>query len=249
MAHIKCDFRSEILDMGTSMTVILPENKKGRSTKVVYLLHGLGDNSTGWTRYTSVERYAREYGIALVIPEVGRSFYCDMKYGLNYFSFIHKELPSICHNMFGFSRERERNYIMGLSMGGYGALKSLLTSPSTFAGCALFSSLIDIKGRIKEKKDEEEREFKAIFGPSLVLSNRSDLLLKTKRTSINKLPPIYMACGKDDDFIEQNRNFAASIKNRGANVVFEEWSGEHNWKFWDEAVKRAFDYFFRKEEP
>lgn len=248
MAHIKCDFRSEILDMGTSMTVVLPENKKGRNTKLVYLLHGLGDNSTGWTRYTSVERYAREYGVALVIPEVERSFYCDMKYGLKYFSFIHKELPSLCHNMFGFSYKREKNYIMGLSMGGYGALKSLLTSPSSFSGCALFSSLIDIRGRIKALNEQEEREFKAILGPSLLLSNRSDLLLKIKKTNINNLPPIYMACGREDSFIEQNRDFAASLKNKGANVVFEEWSGEHNWQFWDEAVKKAFAYFFSKEE-
>lgn len=248
MAHIKCDFRSEVLDMGTSMTVVIPEKEKGRNTKVVYLLHGLGDNSTGWTRYTSVERYAREYGVALVIPEVERSFYCDMKYGLKYFTFIHKELPILCHNMFGFSRKREKNYIMGLSMGGYGALKSLLTSPSSFSGCALFSSLIDIKGKIEELKEQEDREFKAIFGPSLVLSNGSDLLLRIKRTKINNLPPIYIACGSEDSFIEQNRDFAASLKNKGANVLFEEWSGEHNWKFWDESVKKAFDYFFSKEE-
>ena len=103
MAHIRCDFRSEVMDMGTSMTVFLPEAKDCASVRVVYLLHGLADNCTGWARYTSVERYARRYDVAVVIPEVQRSFYSDMKFGIPYYSFIHDELPKLCRNMFGFS--------------------------------------------------------------------------------------------------------------------------------------------------
>ena len=69
MAHLRVDFRSEVMDMNTSMIVILPEQKRLDDTKVVYLLHGLADNCTGWSRYTCVERYAREKDVALVIPE------------------------------------------------------------------------------------------------------------------------------------------------------------------------------------
>ena len=72
MAHLRCDFRSDAMAMNTSMTVILPEKTDLSQVPVVYLLHGLEDNCTGWTRYTSVERYAREKGAALVIPEVQR---------------------------------------------------------------------------------------------------------------------------------------------------------------------------------
>jgi S-formylglutathione hydrolase FrmB len=63
--------------------------------KVVYLLHGLTDNCTGWTRYSSCERYARERGVALVIPEVQRSFYIDGVYGLKYFTYVAEELPKM----------------------------------------------------------------------------------------------------------------------------------------------------------
>ena len=104
MAHIRCDFRSETLDMGTSMTAFLPEGMDCSKARVVYLLHGLADNCTGWARYTSVERYARRYNVAVIIPEVQRSFYADMKQGLPYFSFVSKELPRICSNMFGLSQ-------------------------------------------------------------------------------------------------------------------------------------------------
>mgnify|MGYP002545192009 CR=1 FL=1 len=60
MAHLRCDFRSDAMGMNTSMTVILPEKTDLSQVPVVYLLHGLEDNCTGWVRYTSVERYARE---------------------------------------------------------------------------------------------------------------------------------------------------------------------------------------------
>lgn len=103
MAHLRCDFRSDAMAMNTSMTVILPEKTDLSQVPVVYLLHGLEDNCTGWTRYTSVERYAREKGAALVIPEVQRSFYTDMEQGIPYFTFIHDELPEICRGFFGFS--------------------------------------------------------------------------------------------------------------------------------------------------
>lgn len=113
MAHLRCDFRSETMDMNTSMTVILPEGVKQSEVPVVYLLHGLADNCTGWSRYTSVERYAREKGVALVIPEVQRSFYADMDQGISYFTFIHDELPEICRNFFGFSPAREKKLYHG----------------------------------------------------------------------------------------------------------------------------------------
>ena len=134
MAHLRCDFRSDAMGMNTSMTVILPEKTDLSQVPVVYLLHGLEDNCTGWARYTSVERYAREKNVALVMPEVQRSFYADMDRGLPYFTFIHDELPEICRGFFGFSAKREKNYLMGLSMGGYGTLKCVLQTPERYAG-------------------------------------------------------------------------------------------------------------------
>ena len=56
MAHLRVDFRSEVMDMNTSMIVILPEQKRLDDNKVVYLLHGLAENGTGWSRYTCVGR-------------------------------------------------------------------------------------------------------------------------------------------------------------------------------------------------
>ena len=101
MAFLHCEIASESLRMATAVDVILPDNGDLSEIKTLYLLHGLTDDCTGWTRYTAVERYARERGLAVVLPEVQRSFYTDMAYGLPYFTDVSEELPAVCRRMFG----------------------------------------------------------------------------------------------------------------------------------------------------
>lgn len=80
-------FFSNTLQMNTSFRVILPEKKVDNATKiyrdgkkfpVLWLLHGLSDDETSFQRFTSIERYANDAGIAVVLPRMERSFYADM---------------------------------------------------------------------------------------------------------------------------------------------------------------------------
>lgn len=242
MAHLRVDFRSEALDMGSSMTVILPESIPSSQARVVYMLHGLADNCTGWARYTSVERYARAYNLALVIPEVQRSFYTDMKMGLKYFTFVSSELRQLCSNMFGFSSQRSQNYIMGLSMGGYGALKCALTNPGLYQGCAAFSAVTDIVHATTV--ESRHREYQAMFGTNIVIDPDCDLNALLDKA--DGLPSFYMATGLQDSLLEEGKAFCAKLKAKGADAVFEGWDGVHNWEFWDAAAKRALDHFFKE---
>ena len=62
---------------------------------VLYLLHGLSDDDTIWLRRTSVERYVAPLGLAVVMPQVHRSFYADEHYGGRYWTFLSEELPEL----------------------------------------------------------------------------------------------------------------------------------------------------------
>lgn len=80
MAFIEMNFFSGLLGMSVPVSVILPEkirNISENNIKTLYLLHGLTDDHTAWVRQTSIERYANEYGIAVVMPEGHRSWYTD----------------------------------------------------------------------------------------------------------------------------------------------------------------------------
>ena len=122
---IRCDFAAETLKLDTSMTVILPEDRSAdRPPPVLYLLHGLTDDHTAWTRWTSIERYATAKGLAVVMPQVHRSFYADEAYGMRFWEFMSEELPEVVGQFFRVSSGRADTFVAGLSMGGYGAMKT-----------------------------------------------------------------------------------------------------------------------------
>ena len=154
MIHARCDFYSESIELSTSMTVLLPQETttqigmggavRPHGTPVLYLLHGLSDDDTIWLRRTSIERYAAELGIAVVMPQVHRSFYSDVVGGGRYWELVAEELPQIVHSSFAVSTRREDTFVAGLSMGGYGAMKLALRRPERFAAAGSLSGVLDI---------------------------------------------------------------------------------------------------------
>jgi S-formylglutathione hydrolase FrmB len=52
-----------------------PQDASAAPSKTLYLLHGRGQDALSWTRYSSLERYAEQYNVAVIMPEVTRSFY------------------------------------------------------------------------------------------------------------------------------------------------------------------------------
>ena len=117
--------------MSSQLDVILPQKthseigissaKKRDRYPVLYLLHGMTDNQTTWQRNTSIERYASEKGIAVVMPTCHLGWYTDMKCGFRYYTYIAKEVPSVCRRFFPcISDRREETFTAGNSMGEIG---------------------------------------------------------------------------------------------------------------------------------
>ena len=161
MALIKCDFYSDALGLSTSMHVILPqqthtqigmENVTGTGLHpTLYLLHGMSDDDSIWLRRTSIERYVASLGIAVVMPQVHRSFYTDMAEGGQYWTFISEELPKLARSFFPLSPKREDNFVAGLSMGGYGAFKLALRKPDQYAAAASLSGALDMAAHLNNE--------------------------------------------------------------------------------------------------
>ena len=157
MAHLRCDFFSDVLGLSTSMTVILPQQTSAQiglhgtapdsDPPVLYLLHGLSDDDTIWLRRTAIERYVAAMGLAVVMPQVHRSFYTDEARGLRYWTFLTEELPELVSRFFRVSSEPTETFVAGLSMGGYGAFKWALRHPGRFAAAASLSGALNIAGK------------------------------------------------------------------------------------------------------
>lgn len=246
MAIFTGEYRSEVLGMNTELTVIIPYDvevsNQQRPCKVLYLLHGLYGSHSSWVTGTNIKRYAESRGFAVVMPSANNSFYTNMKYGQNYFKFVTDELPKAINMMFNLSQSPKDTYIAGLSMGGYGALKCALTYPENYAGCASFSGAVNINIlKYLANSEDKVKLAKSIFGEELDIKPENDLFALAEKT--NKVLPLYISCGTEDDLYQSNVDFSEFLNQHGVAHKFEVWSGTHSWDFWDESIIKALDFF------
>ncbi|MGE8206252.1 alpha/beta hydrolase [Heyndrickxia sp. NPDC080065] len=251
MALIQCDFFSEILDLHTTMHVILPQPNKSKMDELIdngkryptlFLLHGLSDDGTNWLRKTSIERYVQDLGIAVVIPKVDRSFYTDMLYGNRYWTFLTEELPRVARSFFPLSTKREENFVVGLSMGGYGAFKWALHYPDSFSAAASLSGALDIV-KWKEDIDQDEkhplrRTMHLIFGNEDIKGSYHDLIgLLEAHHSHTVKPKLFQCCGSEDFLFDYNMNFMKKCQETNFSLTTDFGPGDHNWSYWDEKIQ------------
>ena len=256
MIRLRTDFFAESLGMGTSMVALMPQAASGIGMEgadatsgsaadgpgvpVLYLLHGLSDDCTIWERRTSIERYATEKGIAVVMPEVRRSFYTDEAVGEAYWTFVAEELPRIVARTFRVSTAREDTFVAGLSMGGFGAFKLALNHPERFAAAASLSGALDPANLPLELHTGHLAE--RVWGGRDIAGTADDLLGLVGRRDPAELPALFLDCGTEDQLIDQNRRFLAATEDAGVEVTSRLRPGAHTWEFWDEGIQDVLDW-------
>lgn len=257
MGIFKGNFRSEALQMMTSVSIALPNKQDDEPMKVIYLLHGLSDNADAWADNVMLSVFADEYNVCFVCPEVQRSFYQDMDFGLNYFTYIADELPEIMRRTFNVSTLREDNAVMGLSMGGFGALKLALMRPERFHLCGAFSSAISPLRRMigemadLEQIDDDQKEWVGVFGRRSTPKRGEDLQALVKELIEDKpkeeRPLIHMTCGKQDFLYDDNLAFKAFMEEQDIDFCYNEKDGVHDWYFWNDSLKMMLDLYYKKQ--
>ena len=247
MALLRCDFFSDVLELSTSMTVILPQRTSAqigmggaaRATDaghpVLYLLHGLSDDCTTWVRRTSIERYVAASGLAVVMPEVHRSFYADQVHGNRFRTFLTDELPGIAGEFFRLSARREDTFVAGLSMGGYGALTWALARPERFAMAASLSGALDLD-RLRRTGSRSDVLANA-FGDRPLRGTPDDPTWLMEQADPATLPRLYVCCGTDDPLLPDNQAFAQACAVRGVAVDVDFGPGGHDWAYWDARIQ------------
>ena len=246
MALIRCDFSSETLELDTSMTVVLPQ-ESDEPPAVLYLLHGLTDDHTAWTRWTSIERYATDRNLAVVMPQGYRCFYANETYGMRFWDFLDQELPRTVHRFFRVATGRADTFVAGLSMGGYGALKWALRRPERFAAAASLSGALDLAYIQEFDLRPHIRELVArVFPDRTVAGSDEDLLHLVKTAGPATLPRLMLHCGTEDQLIKQNERFVGACRAAGVALDSGFGPGEHVWGYWDEQIPAVLDWMLGK---
>jgi S-formylglutathione hydrolase FrmB len=258
MALVHWHFYSASLGMQRSAEVVLPQSssgigvggrERGDRIPVLYLLHGWSDDHTIWQRRTSIERYALEKGLAVIMPGTDLGFYTDMKYGYDFWQFFSGELPELTAEFFPrLSTRREDTFVAGLSMGGFGALKLGINCPERFAAAASLSGLTDplwqYHGGAGGREGRANEAWLNIFGEEDELrGSESDLHAKLEEliASGRPMPRFYQTCGTEDFLYGINVEFRDKFKDR-IDLTYHEERGVHEWGYWDQNIQRVIDW-------
>ncbi len=246
MALIRLDHTPETTKVNTPLNIILPgpgqmKGKPVRERKVLYLLHGLSDDASAWQRFSNIEMLAVDYGLVVVMPSVGRSFYTDMPNGQAYFSYLTEELPQYLKDVFGLDPKREDTLVAGLSMGGYGAMKCALLHPEKFKAAASFSGVLSVAMIQNDPDDPRHAEFSQLFGDlDKVQGSQHDPAVWLKQAAIRPeaLPYLYISCGRQDDLYPLSKMFFAACQSAGIQAEYHEEDAQHEWYFWGREIAR-----------
>ena len=260
MAFLECRFFSEALSVSVTVNVLLPQQTstqiglKGvagsEPPPVLYLLHGLSDDESIWLRRTSIERYAAQYGLAVIMPDGARSYYADMACGGKYWTYISEELPRVMQSFFRISDKREDTYAAGLSMGGYGAMKLALHCPEKFAAAASLSGALDPL-HLLELMPTRADEFGWMFGDlKQFRGSFNDIFAQAERCVREKrtLPELFLTCGTEDGLYCDTTAFRDHLQKLGIKHTYDECKGVHDWGLWDRKIQEVIRWLPRRKK-
>jgi len=259
MANISVRFYSNCLRRFTTFNMYLPNDIReeepneseyaNRPIKTLFLLHGYTGDAENWVPWYLADKY----NFAVVIPNGENSFWLDgQATGHAFCKFLGEELLGYVQRVFGLAKTKEDTYIMGLSMGGFGALHTALYYPDKFGQVTALSSalLVHDLASLKEGEDYEIANyeyFRECFGdPAKVLEsdNNPETLIKKIKAEGKECPKIYMAIGTEDFLLENNREFHNFLESEGIEHTYVEDKGQHDMEFWNRYVLKFVPMMF-----
>ena len=259
MADITVRFMSKCLIRPVSFKVVIPNDVPEqfvnenpcwqRPMKTLFLLHGYTGDADNWVP----QMLPTQYNFAIVIPNGENSFWLDgISTGHQFQTFLGEELVNYVRKTFGLAKTPEDTYIMGLSMGGFGALHTALAYPDVFGKAACMSSALivhEVAGMTEGTGNPTANYeyYRECFGePSKVLEsdNNPETLVKKLKAAGKPFPEILMSCGTEDFLLENNRQMHAFLEQENVPHTYIESPGIHDMKFWQEYVEKFVPMMF-----
>lgn len=219
----------------TFQVYIPPDAKAGERFPVLYVLHGAYGCYSDWVSRTSIEDLADNYRMILVFPD-GSEFgwYVDspIERDSQYETYIAKELVDEIDLLFPTVASREGRGIMGLSMGGHGALLLAAKHPDVFGSASSLSGILKItnhpdKWHIAGRLGDYEKNRK-IWEQNSVWEQAE----RFKNANVQLL----FDCGSSDTItgaIFDSRQLHDRLVALGVPHIWREMPGTHSWTYWD----------------
>lgn len=204
----------------------------GEPLPVLWLIHGGGDNYGDWIYHTRVSDLAERKQLVVVMPSV-RDF-TSSRSDVEYYSWVSEELPEFVRKILPISHKREKNFIAGLSMGGYLSYRIALNHCQRYSHVGSLSSPLDIVADYRARHANSKTLASA---DSLIGTDRDiRFLVENALARGEQLPKMFQACGTEDFTWEINVNMRNFFREKGLDLTWKEGPGIHNWNFWSEHI-------------
>ncbi len=243
MAHVRIDHVPGASRVSLPLNIVVPDPAKMDGLpvsrrKLLYMLLGVSDDKTTWKRFSAMDAIASAYGLVVVMPSVGRSFYIDMLSGQQYMAYLAEELPRYLADVFGLAPSREDTFIAGNSLGGYAALKTAFLHPQRFAAAASFSGVLslDIAGITPDIL--RQAEFTLLDGViGKITGSEHDPLAWLKQADPAALPRLYNYTGRQEDIHPLSARFQSACEASGVACEYIEEDGGNDSLLWEKQVR------------
>jgi len=247
---------SKILKSERKFAIYLPPDYEtsDRSYPVLYLLHGAGDDQTGWVQFGEVLNITdkaikdgRATPMIIVMPDANtgrRGYFNDIKGDWNYEDFFFKELMPYVEKKYRVKSEKRYRAVAGLSMGGGGSFIYALHHPE------LFSSACPLSAAVGPLTLDDARESLNRTNPNLpdsVISryyNQQSVLALMNNMPDNQKKAVrwYIDDGDDDFLYEGNCLVHIAMRKKEIPHEFRIRDGAHTWTYWRESLPNVLEF-------
>lgn len=247
---------SKILKSDRKYAIYLPPGYETSQRKypVLYLLHGAGDNQTGWVQYGEVQHIADKAiaeGIAtpmiIVMPDADtgrRGYFNDIRGDYNYEDFFFQELIPYIEQNYRCRTEKRYRAVAGLSMGGGGTLVYALHHPEMFAAACPLSAAARIMNEEQLKESYKKQNIRVTDTQVAEWRKKYDI-----HGMVNNMPEEqkravrwYIDCGDDDFLYEGNSILHVEMRNNNIPHEFRVRDGGHTWTYWRTALPEVLKF-------
>jgi enterochelin esterase-like enzyme len=249
--------QSKILKMDRKYAVYLPPDYETsqRSYPVLYLLHGAGDDQTGWVQFGEVLNIADEAiksnlatAMIIVMPDANtgkRGYVNDVKGEWRYEDFFFDEFMPFIEKTYRIKAEKRYRAIAGLSMGGEGTFIYALHHPE------LFSSACPLSAATGPRSIEELQNYRLWQGVEGITDaekeayfNRNSVLNLIENMPDNQKRAVrwYIDVGDDDFLYEGNSLVHIAMRKKEIPHEYRVRDGVHSWTYWRASLPKVLEW-------
>lgn len=248
---------SKLLKMDRKYAIYLPPGYETsqRSYPVLYLLHGAGDDQTGWVQFGEVLNIADEAinsnlatAMIIVMPDANtgkRGYVNDVKGEWLYEDFFFTEFMPFIEKTYRIKADKKYRAIAGLSMGGEGTFIYALHHPE------LFSSACPLSAATGPRNIDELKNYNLWTGVEGITDANKQAYFKkySVLNLIENMPDAqkkavrwYIDCGDDDFLYEGNSLVHIAMRKKEIPHEFRIRDGAHNWTYWRASLPKVMEF-------